>query len=115
MCVPQEDRCTQGDVERLVDAFPGQSIDFFGALRARVYDDKVGGAGGPPCNNARAVLADVCWLTCDVSGLGCLGLSLLDLAGSGWLDVLFFDLLILILPLTPLLPQPSCPPHIEIT
>ncbi|XP_049342673.1 ribulose bisphosphate carboxylase/oxygenase activase 1, chloroplastic-like [Solanum verrucosum] len=28
-------------VVRLVDAFPGQSIDFFGALRARVYDDKV--------------------------------------------------------------------------
>jgi len=24
-----------------VDSFPGQSIDFFGALRARVYDDKV--------------------------------------------------------------------------
>ncbi|KAL0452840.1 UNVERIFIED_CONTAM: Ribulose bisphosphate carboxylase/oxygenase activase 2, chloroplastic [Sesamum latifolium] len=33
----------------LVDAFPGQSIDFFGALRARVYDDEVrkwiGGVG----------------------------------------------------------------------
>merc|ERR1740127_413477 len=29
------------DVEVLVDTFPGQSIDFFGALRARVYDDKV--------------------------------------------------------------------------
>ncbi|XP_073042188.1 ribulose bisphosphate carboxylase/oxygenase activase 2, chloroplastic-like [Primulina eburnea] len=25
----------------LVDTFPGQSIDFFGALRARVYDDEV--------------------------------------------------------------------------
>lgn len=24
-----------------MDTFPGQSIDFFGALRARVYDDKV--------------------------------------------------------------------------
>lgn len=24
-----------------MDSFPGQSIDFFGALRARVYDDKV--------------------------------------------------------------------------
>lgn len=33
---------SRSDVERLVDAFPGQSIDFFGALRARVYDDKVG-------------------------------------------------------------------------
>ena len=28
-------------MESLVDTFPGQSIDFFGALRARVYDDKV--------------------------------------------------------------------------
>lgn len=28
-------------METLVDTFPGQSIDFFGALRARVYDDKV--------------------------------------------------------------------------
>ena len=29
------------DVRALVTAFDGQSIDFFGALRARVYDDKV--------------------------------------------------------------------------
>merc|ERR1711990_538681 len=28
-------------IERLVDSFPSQSIDFFGALRARIYDDKV--------------------------------------------------------------------------
>merc|ERR1719156_25463 len=28
-------------VEKLVDTFPNQSIDFFGALRARIYDDKV--------------------------------------------------------------------------
>nr|AFU50382.1 chloroplast ribulose bisphosphate carboxylase/oxygenase activase large isoform a [Ipomoea batatas] len=28
-------------VVKLVDTFPGQSIDFFGALRARVYDDEV--------------------------------------------------------------------------
>ena len=27
----------------LVDNFPGQSIDFFGALRARIYDDAVRG------------------------------------------------------------------------
>ncbi|CAO1940241.1 unnamed protein product [Urochloa humidicola] len=33
--VPEE------DVVKLVDTFPGQSIDFFGALRARVYDDEV--------------------------------------------------------------------------
>ncbi|KAI4364151.1 hypothetical protein MLD38_020281 [Melastoma candidum] len=29
------------DIVKLVDAFPGQSIDFFGALRARIYDDEV--------------------------------------------------------------------------
>ena len=28
-------------MEILVDTFPGQSIDFFGALRARVYDDQI--------------------------------------------------------------------------
>eukprot|EP01018_Ginkgo_biloba_P018305 Gb_24107 [translate_table: standard] len=28
-------------IAKLVDTFPGQSIDFFGALRARVYDDEV--------------------------------------------------------------------------
>lgn len=37
------------DIVKLVDRFPGQSIDFFGALRARVYDDEVrkwiGGVG----------------------------------------------------------------------
>merc|ERR1712078_542803 len=27
--------------DRIVDEFPGQSIDFFGALRARAYDDMV--------------------------------------------------------------------------
>merc|ERR1719383_1402054 len=35
------DGITQADVTRLVDAFPNQSIDFFGALRARIYDDMV--------------------------------------------------------------------------
>ncbi|XP_023512813.1 ribulose bisphosphate carboxylase/oxygenase activase, chloroplastic isoform X7 [Cucurbita pepo subsp. pepo] len=29
------------DIVKLVDTFPGQSIDFFGALRARVYDNEV--------------------------------------------------------------------------
>ena len=38
---PQHDNVSRAEVETLVDAFPGQSIDFFGALRARVYDDKV--------------------------------------------------------------------------
>ncbi|OVA19179.1 ATPase [Macleaya cordata] len=29
------------DIIKLVDTFPGQSIDFFGALRARIYDEEV--------------------------------------------------------------------------
>ncbi|WP_414478789.1 AAA family ATPase, partial [Salmonella enterica] len=37
----QADNLADNDVVRLVDSFPGQSIDFFGALRARVYDDEV--------------------------------------------------------------------------
>lgn len=37
----QDDNVDRNDVEILVDTFPGQSIDFFGALRARIYDDKV--------------------------------------------------------------------------
>jgi len=41
MGIFQYDNVDRSDVEKLVDAFPGQSIDFFGALRARVYDDKV--------------------------------------------------------------------------
>ncbi len=46
-CSPslQNDNVSRADVETLVDAFPGQSIDFFGALRARVYDDKVRSCG----------------------------------------------------------------------
>jgi SpoVK/Ycf46/Vps4 family AAA+-type ATPase len=35
------DKVSDEDVTKLVDQFPGQSIDFFGALRARVYDDEV--------------------------------------------------------------------------
>merc|ERR1712118_248615 len=41
MGIFQPDDIALSDVEKLVDAFPGQSIDFFGALRARIYDDKV--------------------------------------------------------------------------
>ena len=37
----KEDNVGEACIERLVDEFPGQSIDFFGALRARVYDDMV--------------------------------------------------------------------------
>ncbi|KAL6128196.1 hypothetical protein ACLB2K_071552 [Fragaria x ananassa] len=35
------DSVPDSDIVKLVDTFPGQSIDFFGALRARVYDDEV--------------------------------------------------------------------------
>lgn len=35
------DNVPREDIVKLVDTFPGQSIDFFGALRARVYDDEV--------------------------------------------------------------------------
>ncbi|KAK6120336.1 hypothetical protein DH2020_046027 [Rehmannia glutinosa] len=35
------DNVPREDIVKLVDAFPGQSIDFFGAVRARVYDDEV--------------------------------------------------------------------------
>jgi hypothetical protein len=41
MGIFQHDGINRAEVESLVDSFPGQSIDFFGALRARVYDDKV--------------------------------------------------------------------------
>ena len=39
----KEDNLQRHDIEDLVDSFPGQSIDFFGALRARIYDDAVRG------------------------------------------------------------------------
>ncbi|KAG2723781.1 hypothetical protein I3843_02G162800 [Carya illinoinensis] len=37
----RSDKVADDDIVKLVDTFPGQSIDFFGALRARVYDDEV--------------------------------------------------------------------------
>jgi ribulose bisphosphate carboxylase small subunit len=37
----EEDRLSTADVDRLVATFPNQSIDFFGALRSRVYDEQV--------------------------------------------------------------------------
>merc|ERR1711881_472420 len=39
----KDDDIGMAAIERLVDAFPSQSIDFFGALRARIYDDLVRG------------------------------------------------------------------------
>ena len=41
MGIFQHDGVDRTAVETIVDTFPGQSIDFFGAMRARVYDDKV--------------------------------------------------------------------------
>lgn len=37
----RSDNVAEEDVVKIVDTFPGQSIDFFGAIRARVYDDEV--------------------------------------------------------------------------
>ncbi|XWS65961.1 hypothetical protein CRYUN_Cryun05aG0158700 [Craigia yunnanensis] len=37
----RSDNVPDDDIVKLVDTFPGQSIDFFGALRARVYDDEL--------------------------------------------------------------------------
>lgn len=41
MGIFQADSLSILEVETLVDSFPGQTIDFFGALRSRIYDDKV--------------------------------------------------------------------------
>ncbi|NDJ15817.1 ribulose bisphosphate carboxylase small subunit [Myxacorys almedinensis] len=35
------DRVDHRDIEKLVDTFPEQSIDFYGALRSRLYDEQV--------------------------------------------------------------------------
>jgi ribulose bisphosphate carboxylase small subunit len=35
------DQVARKDIEQLVDQFPNQSIDFFGALRSRLYDEQV--------------------------------------------------------------------------
>ena len=43
MGIFQHDGIARSEVESIVDTFPGQSIDFFGAMRARVYDDMVRG------------------------------------------------------------------------
>ncbi|XP_004490873.1 ribulose bisphosphate carboxylase/oxygenase activase, chloroplastic [Cicer arietinum] len=37
----KHDNISEEAIVKIVDTFPGQSIDFFGALRARVYDDEV--------------------------------------------------------------------------
>jgi len=37
----QVDQIAHSDIEKLVDTFPNQAIDFFGALRSRLYDEQV--------------------------------------------------------------------------
>jgi ribulose bisphosphate carboxylase small subunit len=37
----QVDQIAQSDIETLVDTFPTQSIDFFGAVRSRLYDEQI--------------------------------------------------------------------------
>lgn len=37
----EQDRLPQSDIGRLIDTFPDQAIDFFSALRSRVYDQQV--------------------------------------------------------------------------
>ena len=37
----EEDGLSKTEVEQLIDTFPNQSVDFFGALRSRVYDEQV--------------------------------------------------------------------------
>ncbi|HLP89180.1 MAG TPA: ribulose bisphosphate carboxylase small subunit [Nostocaceae cyanobacterium] len=36
-----EDGLTQREIEQFVDTFPNQSIDFFSALRSRIYDEQI--------------------------------------------------------------------------
>ncbi len=36
-----EDRLSKREVEQLVDTFPNQSIDFFSAVRSRIYDEQI--------------------------------------------------------------------------
>ncbi|HEY9643829.1 MAG TPA: AAA family ATPase [Coleofasciculaceae cyanobacterium] len=37
----QVDQVAQADIEKLVDTFPNQPIDFYGALRSRLYDEQI--------------------------------------------------------------------------
>lgn len=37
----KDDGISEEDARTLVEAFPGQTVDFFGALRSRIYDDKI--------------------------------------------------------------------------
>lgn len=68
----QHDGIKRQEVEFIVDNFPGQSIDFFGALRSRVYDDKV---IIPP-----AKIASLCIHTACIQLAGIVGGSSLNLS-----------------------------------
>ena len=37
----EADQVPKSDIEKLVDQFPTQSVDFFGALRSRLYDEQI--------------------------------------------------------------------------
>jgi ribulose bisphosphate carboxylase small subunit len=37
----EADAVARGDIEKLVDTFPQQSIDFYGAMRSRLYDEQI--------------------------------------------------------------------------
>lgn len=37
----QQDGLSRSDIEKLVDTFPSQAIDFFGAVRSRLYDEQI--------------------------------------------------------------------------
>ena len=39
--MPQDDGLTPGDMAALLDSFPGQPLDFYGALRSATYDGQI--------------------------------------------------------------------------
>ena len=47
-----------------MDTFPGQSIDFFGAMRSRVYDDKVCVLRAPLLDEIAATPDRICEQAC---------------------------------------------------
>ena len=59
-------------IEQIVDTFPSQSIDFFGALRSRVYDNAVRPLSPRACLALLLITLSTCWywaaaLSCDHS------------------------------------------------
>lgn len=40
-CCLQDDGLSMGDMGVILDSFPGQSLDFFGALRSATYDNQI--------------------------------------------------------------------------